>query len=94
MASSSLIPRERRSRGHRLSDALPELPPRDTSPDLTSERLHVVHNAGGEGSIVVEKIRGLKDKNFGDNAFTDTYEELGSDRRREGEDKPAPAAPA
>ena len=36
----------------------------------------IVQNAGGEGSIVVEKIRGSKDKNFGYNALTDTYEDL------------------
>jgi chaperonin GroEL len=36
----------------------------------------IVQNAGGEGSIVVEKIRSSKDKNFGYNALTDTYEDL------------------
>jgi chaperonin GroEL len=36
----------------------------------------IVANAGGEGSIVVEKIRASKDKNFGYNALTDTYEDL------------------
>jgi chaperonin GroEL len=36
----------------------------------------IVQNAGGEGSIVVEKVRGSKDKNFGYNALTDTYEDL------------------
>jgi chaperonin GroEL len=36
----------------------------------------IVQNAGGEGSIVVEKIRASKDKNFGYNALTDTYEDL------------------
>jgi chaperonin GroEL len=36
----------------------------------------IVQNAGGEGSIVVEKIRGSKDKNYGYNALTDTYEDL------------------
>ena len=36
----------------------------------------IVQNAGGEGSIVVEKIRGSKDKNFGYNALTDSYEDL------------------
>ena len=36
----------------------------------------IVHNAGGEGSIVVEKVRASKDKNFGYNALTDTYEDL------------------
>jgi len=33
-------------------------------------------NAGAEGSIVVEKVRESKDKNFGYNAQTDTYEDL------------------
>ncbi|HYV99010.1 MAG TPA: chaperonin GroEL [Gemmatimonadaceae bacterium] len=36
----------------------------------------IVLNAGGEGSIVVEKVRASKDKNFGYNALTDTYEDL------------------
>lgn len=36
----------------------------------------IVANAGGEGSIVVEKVRASKDKNFGYNAQTDTYEDL------------------
>src|ERR1019366_5871201 len=34
----------------------------------------IVFNAGGEGSIVVEKVRASKDKNFGYNALTVTYE--------------------
>ncbi|HKR08063.1 MAG TPA: chaperonin GroEL [Gemmatimonadaceae bacterium] len=36
----------------------------------------IVQNAGGEGSIVVEKIRTAKDNNFGYNALTDEYEDL------------------
>ena len=36
----------------------------------------IVQNAGGEGSIVVEKIRTAKEKNFGYNALTDVYEDL------------------
>ena len=36
----------------------------------------IVQNAGGEGSIVVEKVRASKDKNFGYNAYSDTYEDL------------------
>ena len=36
----------------------------------------IADNAGVEGSIVVEKIRSSKDKNFGYNAQTDTYENL------------------
>ncbi|MCC6928644.1 MAG: chaperonin GroEL [Gemmatimonadaceae bacterium] len=36
----------------------------------------IVANAGGEGSIVVEKVRGSKDDAFGYNALTDTYENL------------------
>ena len=36
----------------------------------------IVQNAGAEGSIVVEKVRASKDKNFGYNALTDTYEDL------------------
>jgi chaperonin GroEL len=36
----------------------------------------IIQNAGGEGSIVVEKIRQSKDNNFGYNALTDTYEDL------------------
>jgi chaperonin GroEL len=33
-------------------------------------------NAGAEGSIVVERVRESKDKNFGYNAQSDTYEDL------------------
>jgi chaperonin GroEL len=36
----------------------------------------IVANAGVEGSIVVDKIRNQKEKNFGYNAQTDTYEDL------------------
>src|SRR5437867_4108745 len=36
----------------------------------------IVQNAGGEGSIVVEKVRASKDDAFGYNAQTDTYENL------------------
>jgi len=36
----------------------------------------IVQNAGGEGSIVVEKVRASKDNNYGYNALTDTYEDL------------------
>jgi chaperonin GroEL len=36
----------------------------------------IVQNAGGEGSIVVEKVRSSKDDAFGYNALTDTYENL------------------
>jgi chaperonin GroEL len=36
----------------------------------------IAQNAGAEGSIVVEKVRASKDKNFGYNALTDNYEDL------------------
>jgi chaperonin GroEL len=36
----------------------------------------IAQNAGAEGSIVVEKVRASKDKNFGFNALTDSYEDL------------------
>jgi len=36
----------------------------------------IAQNAGSEASIVVEKVRLSKDKNFGYNALTDTYEDL------------------
>ncbi|HEU5173534.1 MAG TPA: chaperonin GroEL [Gemmatimonadaceae bacterium] len=36
----------------------------------------IVQNAGGEGSIVIEKVRASKDDAFGYNALTDTYENL------------------
>ena len=36
----------------------------------------IAQNAGQEGSIVVEKVRHAKDKNFGYNAQTDTWEDL------------------
>src|SRR5688500_17359009 len=36
----------------------------------------IVQNAGGEGSIVVEKVRMSKDPNFGYNALSDNYENL------------------
>jgi chaperonin GroEL len=36
----------------------------------------IVQNAGGEGSLVVEKVRSSKDDAFGYNALTDEYENL------------------
>jgi chaperonin GroEL len=36
----------------------------------------IVVNAGGEGSIVVEKVRQSKENNYGYNALTDEYEDL------------------
>ncbi len=36
----------------------------------------IVQNAGGEGSIVIEKIRSAKETSFGYNALTDVYEDL------------------
>src|SRR5690606_8175581 len=33
-------------------------------------------NTGGEGAVVVERVRGDKNVNFGYNAQTDTYEDL------------------
>ncbi|HET7458256.1 MAG TPA: chaperonin GroEL [Gemmatimonadaceae bacterium] len=36
----------------------------------------IVQNAGGEGSIVVEKVRSSEQNNYGYNALTDTYEDL------------------
>ena len=36
----------------------------------------IVQNAGGEPSIVVEKVRASKDESFGYNALTDTFENL------------------
>jgi len=36
----------------------------------------IIQNAGGEGSIVLEKVRGSDSKSFGYNALTDTYEDL------------------
>lgn len=36
----------------------------------------IIQNAGGEGSIVVEKIRQSKEPNYGYNALTDEYEDL------------------
>jgi chaperonin GroEL len=36
----------------------------------------IVQNAGAEGSIVLEKVRGAQDNNYGYNALTDTYEDL------------------
>ena len=36
----------------------------------------IVQNAGGEGSIVMEKVRAAQENTFGYNALTDTYEDL------------------
>jgi chaperonin GroEL len=36
----------------------------------------IAQNAGAEGSIVVAKVRESKDRNYGYNALTDTYEDL------------------
>ena len=36
----------------------------------------IAQNAGAEGSIVVARVKESKEKNFGYNAATDTYEDL------------------
>src|SRR5205823_3382386 len=36
----------------------------------------IVQNAGGEGSIVLERVRSASENTFGYNALTDTYEDL------------------
>jgi chaperonin GroEL len=36
----------------------------------------ICYNAGAEGSIIIERVRASKDKNFGYNALTDEYEDL------------------
>jgi chaperonin GroEL len=36
----------------------------------------IARNAGAEGSIVVAKVRASKERSFGYNAATDTYEDL------------------
>ena len=36
----------------------------------------IVHNAGKEGAVIVEKVRSNKDPNFGYNAATETFEDL------------------
>jgi chaperonin GroEL len=36
----------------------------------------IAQNAGAEGSIVVARVKGSKERNFGYNALTDTYEDL------------------
>ena len=36
----------------------------------------IVRNCGTEGAVVVEKIRGYQDPNFGFNASTEQYEDL------------------
>ena len=36
----------------------------------------IANNAGAEGSIVVERVRSSKSRNYGFNALTDTYEDL------------------
>jgi chaperonin GroEL len=36
----------------------------------------IVQNAGKEGAVIVEKVRGSKDPNFGYNAATETFEDL------------------
>src|SRR2546425_6461005 len=45
-------------------------------PALEEPLRWIAQNAGQEGSIVVEKVRQAKDKNFGYNAQTDTWEDL------------------
>jgi len=36
----------------------------------------IAFNAGKEGAVIVDKVRVEKDKNFGYNALTDTFEDL------------------
>jgi len=43
---------------------------------LESPLRQIAHNAGQEGSIVVERVRESKKKNYGYNAQTDVYEDL------------------
>src|SRR5207249_2448294 len=49
----------------------------DYDREKLEERLRIIaQNAGMEGSIVLAKVRESKEKNFGYNAQTDTYEDL------------------
>ena len=59
------------ARGQRRADRRRHHPPAIEEPLRM-----IVQNAGGEGSIVLEKVRSSKDDKYGYNALTDTYEDL------------------
>src|SRR6266542_3008572 len=60
----------------KLADSDEQIGVRIVSKAIEEPMRMIVQNAGGEGSIVVEKIRQSKDANYGYNALTDNYEDL------------------
>ena len=72
----ALHPRAARAQGPQAQDADEQIGVDIIRRAIEEPIRMIVQNAGGEGSIVVEKVRASKDDAFGYNALTDTYEDL------------------
>ncbi len=72
----AFIRAQRALKGLKLDDAEEQIGVEIVRRALEEPIRMIVFNAGGEGSIVVEKVRSSKDDSFGYNALTDTYENL------------------
>ena len=72
----ALVRAQKALKGLKLSEADEQIGVDIIRRSLEEPMRMIVQNAGGEGSIVVEKIRQSKDNNYGYNALTDEYEDL------------------
>src|SRR6478752_7007484 len=72
----ALIRAQKALKGLKLADSDEQIGVGIISKAIEEPIRMIVQNAGGEGSIVVEKVRGSKDDSFGYNALTDVYENL------------------
>src|SRR5213075_2838342 len=72
----ALVRAQKALKGLKLSEADEQIGVDIIRRSLEEPMRMIVQNAGGEGSIVVEKIRNSKETNYGYNALTDQYEDL------------------
>ncbi|MDQ6718886.1 MAG: chaperonin GroEL, partial [Gemmatimonadota bacterium] len=72
----ALIRAQKALKGLKLADSEEQIGVGIISKAIEEPMRMIVQNAGGEGSIVVEKIRQSKESNYGYNALTDEYEDL------------------
>jgi len=72
----ALIRAQKALKGLKLEDAEEQIGVDIIRRSIEEPLRMIVQNAGGEGSIVLEKVRSSKDDKFGYNALTDTYEDL------------------
>jgi chaperonin GroEL len=72
----ALVRAQKALKGLKLSEADEQIGVDIIRRSLEEPMRMIVQNAGGEGSIVVEKIRQSKETNYGYNALTDEYEDL------------------